>query len=266
MLAGCGDDDTASTSASSEEAPSTLSVTATDYGFGLDAVPDAGPTRIDLANTGGETHHVQLLRIGADGDAAAIADSIRSGDLSVLGQGTLVGGPGGTAPGSNTSTIVDLQPGSYVAFCEIPAADGTPHSQLGMVATFEVGGEAAGEAGGPSADATITITDAGYDLPEGFDGSGTLRVVNDSAGAAEAALFGLAPGATPDDVLAFLGGEAQGPPPFTIAGGVTSLAPGVEASTTVELPAGEYLVLSFTPDATGVPGFVRGLMATFTVA
>ena len=144
--------------------------------------------------------------------------------------------------------------------------------QEGVICSTEIGVnvvrtlEAAGEAGGPSADATITITDAGYDLPEGFDGSGTLRVVNDSAGDAEAALFGLAPGATPDDVLAFLGGEAQGPPPFTIAGGVTSLAPGVEASTTVELPAGEYLVLSFTPDATGVPGFVRGLMATFTVA
>jgi hypothetical protein len=42
------------------------------------------------------------------------------------------------SPGVPAWATLHLEPGSYVAVCFVPAADGTPHALKGMVTPFTV--------------------------------------------------------------------------------------------------------------------------------
>jgi hypothetical protein len=68
--------------------------------------------------------------------------------------------------------------------------------------------------------------------------------------------------------MAFLGGQAPpGPPPFSVAGGVTTLAPRSAALVDLDVAAGTYALLSFSPDmaAGGRPQFLTGLLTEVKV-
>ncbi|MCB0993903.1 MAG: hypothetical protein KDB21_02345 [Acidimicrobiales bacterium] len=287
LAAGCGDDDDAG-SASSENvaadgstssgdetsgARAELIVEAGDYVFELpDSVVEAGEVRLVVQNNGSEDHHLNIGRVASGADAATVAEAIGSGDLSVLAELELVGGPNGVASGESGAVTTELAAGSYVVFCEIPSVvDGVPHSQKGMVGTFVVS-EASdpapeGASAVGSAATTITIGADGYDVPAGWDGTGVVEVANAYPGPAEMAVFRLADGATVDDLMAFLAGEGPpGPPPFSLAGGVTALLPGRSAAVEFDLEPGVYVALSFLPDPEiGAPQAMSGLLTRFEI-
>lgn len=258
LLAACADD---------EATVSTFDVTADDFSFELSEVPSAGSVELVINNQGAEAHHIQMLRLDDGQDGAAVVAALEAGDVSGVEQGTFVGGPGAALPGVSQTALAELAAGSYVIFCEIQSPEsGEPHYAQGMVAAFDVedDGRAIADA---EPEAVLRITDGGYQLPEGFDGSGDLQVVNDSSHPAQAEIFRLQGGATPEDIVAFFTSPPSGPPPFITAGGVTSLDPGEEAVARLELESGDYAVLSFAPDpATGAPGFITGgLLSGLTI-
>jgi hypothetical protein len=117
---------------------------AVEYEF--DRLPDslpAGPAALSLTNDGQELHQVLLLRV-TDGSTATLDDL-----LALPGPGLaakvrpvadVVAGPGTT----NTS-LVQLDPGRYVAVCYVPVGskrgavgDGEPHHAEGMAAELTV--------------------------------------------------------------------------------------------------------------------------------
>ena len=98
-------------------------------------------------------------------------------------------------------------------------------------------------------------------------GTVTLDFTNSGSRLHMAAIAHLGDGHTAADIRAFLASPEgrQGPPPWLqLVGGVDELDPGHSASWTGELDAGDYAVLSFSPDAQGVPEVADGLLAPFT--
>lgn len=272
VTAACGGDDSTKQEASpAAQAPaSAVEIMATDYGFEAGpAKVAAGPVALTLANRGTENHHLTLLRVNDGTRVDDVLAGLRKGDLSVLARTSAVGGPNGVAPGAKVTVTADLSAGSYVMVCHIPSPqDSVSHAQKGMVGSFTVDGPTSAPAAAPAVSGTITIAKSGYQVPAGV-GSGSYRFVNELDQPAEAALVRLRPGATAKDVMAFLGGQAPpGPPPFSSAGGITTLAPRASAVTTLDLPKGSYALLSFAPDLAGGgrPQFLSGLLTELTVS
>jgi hypothetical protein len=59
----------------------------------------------------------------------------------------------------------------------------------------------------------------------------------------------------------------MGPPPFAMIAGVAPMSPGNTNYLMLDLQAGNYITLCFVPDmATGMPHFMMGMIAGFTVA
>ncbi|NYJ07379.1 hypothetical protein [Petropleomorpha daqingensis] len=91
-----------------------------------------------------------------------------------------------------------------------------------------------------------------------FDNTGTTLHM--------AAIGLLGDGHTAADLTSFLASpEASAPPPWlSLVGGVDELDPGHTGSWSGSLAAGDYVLLSFVPDAQGVPEVADGFLAPFT--
>lgn len=276
LLAACGDPDVgtdrtdvppateSTTTAAVPEPTPFVSFTVADHLVEPPAAPvRPGVVTLELINNGQDFHHLQVWRVD---DAATVAAAIEAGDLGALAGGRAVGGLGAIEGGGTVGTLAtELDAGEYVTFCVIHTPAGA-HNELGMVATFEVAGQP-NDVELPSADATLTITPYGFELPGDWDGVTPLRVVNANEFPADAEFLKLAPGATRDDFFAFIDGGI-GPPPFTVAGGVSGLGPSGASVVLDGLAPGNYLVASFQPDPTRemVPQFLTGYLAALTVA
>ena len=82
----------------------------------------------------------------------------------------------------------------------------------------------------------------------------------------ELALLRLAPGKPTEDFGAWTEGGMKGPPPAEPIGGVALLEKGARGTFTVELPAGEYGLICFVPDAKdGKPHLAHGMAKSLRV-
>lgn len=243
------------------EAP-VISIEGTDYGMAAEStVVEGGHAVVSFTNTGEDFHHLQFWKVD---DAEAAAASIRAGDLSVLAGATAVGGVGAIGPGATHRVASEVPEGEYVAFCLIETRAGA-HNELGMVTTLVVEGES--EAPRATADAELRITADGFDLPDGWDGTAELSVVNDHQFPADAEFLRLVDGATKADFLGFIDGSVPGPPPFTTEGGVAGLSPGRTSVVLDDIRPGNYLVASFEPNPTAdmAPQFLSGHLVELTI-
>lgn len=134
----------------------TLDVTAQNYSFeGIDDELDAGPTVVSLANEANEYHEVVLIRKN-DGVTMSAEELLALPEEEAMEMTTFVGAAFAAPEGGDGYTVVDLQPGSYVAVCFLPIGateaafqemqesgvepDGAPHFTNGMLTEFEVAG------------------------------------------------------------------------------------------------------------------------------
>jgi uncharacterized cupredoxin-like copper-binding protein len=125
-----------STAAAEPEAA--LTVTLRDFMFVMpDSLP-AGKTAIRVINEGPEPHEFNLLRL-ADGKTV---DDVTAYLAAPDGPPPFspVGGMNGLDVGAVGYIEFDLEPGTYVAICNIPSpkAEGHPHFALGMIKSFTV--------------------------------------------------------------------------------------------------------------------------------
>jgi hypothetical protein len=242
-----------------------VTVTAREFAFGAPATIPAGLTTVRLVNQGQEMHHVQLVRLDEGHTVAELMEMAKGGDEPMPAWVTFVGGPNVHAPGAHSESTMTLQAGEYALVCFIPSPDGVPHIAKGMVKPLTVV-PAANGAQAAAADVRMTLTDYAFDMAPGITaGRRTIQVVNTAAQPHEVALMRLAPGKTPQDLLAWIEAQ-QGPPPAMPLGGTSLLSQGETNQITADFTPGEYVLLCFVPDAKdGKPHVAHGMVRQFTV-
>ena len=116
--------------ASNAAAP--MTITLSDYDFGLSAPLVAGKQRVRVVNTAPQAHEVFLVKLGEGRTAADVVAWVEKMDGPPPGMP--FGGTTGIAPGGENIVSVDLAPGEYALLCFVPdAKDGRMHVAHGMM-------------------------------------------------------------------------------------------------------------------------------------
>src|SRR5207247_7154782 len=194
--------------------PSLITITATDYAFGVPDTIAAGLTTFRVVNQGKELHHANLVRLG---EGKTVAD-FQAGLAAAMKNHTppptwmgLAGGPNAVTLGDTGVATQMLEPGSYVFVCWIPSPDGVPHVMKGMMHPLLVTARAAPApvAAEPATDVTIKLTDYDFQLSQPLTaGKHVVGVENTGAQAHEIVIAALSPGKTLRDFIAWEeGGE-----------------------------------------------------------
>jgi hypothetical protein len=251
--------------------PRVVTITARDYAFDAPDTIPAGITTLRLLNNGPEMHHVFLFKLE---EGKTVADLMEA--LKVQGPPPrwlkLAGGPNAPAPGAESNATLRLAAGRYVITCVIPSKDGTPHMMKGMMRELIVApslvpaSTAAAEL--PKPDVTVTLTDYAFGASKPLvAGKQRILLRNAASQPHEAFIAQLAPGKTAQDLMAWLEGGEQGPPPAKPIGGITPVDNGGEIEIDVDLAPGTYAWFCFVPDAKdGKPHVAHGMVHEFTVA
>lgn len=269
LAAACKGDDAApsdSSAATPGLAPAIVTVAATDFAFEAPDTIAAGVTTFRLQNKGPDLHHIIVMHLDSGKTFQDLSAAMQAApNAPPPAWAVMVGGPNAPAPGDDFSATLDLAAGNYALLCVIPAADGVPHMMKGMVHPLTVVGPASATAR-PESDITITLDDYTFEFSTPVTaGPHVIRVRNAAAQPHEFLLAQLAPGKTAADLLAWLE-KRQGPPPGKPMGGVTPMIQGAENDIHVDLPAGEYALICFAPDARdGKPHFAHGMVTQFAV-
>lgn len=259
-------------SATAESAPSepqVVTIVAKDFAFEAPDTITAGMVTVKMVNQGPDLHHVQLLRLteGKTYDEFVAA-------LQQMKPGTKppswildVAGPNSPVPGGEQSLTQELQPGTYALVCFIDTPDKVPHFVKGMTKSLTVLPNNAPPAAAPVADVTVKMSDYAWEITPGLSaGKHVIRIENAAAQPHELFILQLAPGKTAEDVMKW-GETYQGPPPGTPMGGISGMSTGQVAYLPVDLPAGEYLLICFLPDAKdGQPHLAHGMMKQMTIS
>jgi hypothetical protein len=249
----------------STSAPTTVSVTATDFKLDLpDSIP-AGVVTMQLVNQGKEFHHAQLVRFEEGKTAADLAQAMKA-EGPPPSWLKFLGGPNGIAPGATANATMLLTPGHYAVLCFIPGPDGVPHVAKGMIRPFEVTGASAPEAGLPVASDTIRLVDYDFEASRPITaGSHTILVENGGPQEHEIVLIKLAPGKSVKD-FGDWAMTMKGPPPGVPIGGLAGMGKDARGVIMTEFSVGDYAYICFVPDGKdGKPHFVHGMVKQFTV-
>src|SRR3989475_7393207 len=162
--------------------PSLITITATDYAFGVPDTIPAGLTTFRLVNQGKELHHASLVRL-LDGKTvadfqAALAAAMKNHTPPPSWM-TFAGGPNAVTLGDTGVATETLEPGSYVFVCWIPSLDGVPHVMKGMMHPLVVSAAAAPATAEPTAGRTLKLTDYDFELSRPLTaGRHVVRVEN----------------------------------------------------------------------------------------
>lgn len=114
----------------------------------------------------------------------------------------------------------------------------------------------------------IVASDYAFRGPEGIPpGLTTIEIVNEGEDLHHVQLVKLAPGKTLADFSAELkAAPSKMPGWLRYAGGPNAVVPGARASATVNLEAGDYLLLCLIPTETGAPHFALGMVKSLHVS
>lgn len=251
-----------------EQALPEIEMDAADYSYTAPAKVDAGWVRVTLTNSGMEPHHVQFLRLNDGVTAAQFEEALSRAVGPALAMTSEVGGVGAVYPGGTASAVINLPAGEYVILCFIPSpSDGIGHHAKGMIKslTVKAGDTIAAE---PKSDLSIRLKDYSFEMPTSLAaGKLTVKVTNDGPESHEFNVMKLEEGKTAQDVLAFLNGEAGGPPPFAPVGGMNGLSVGFTGYAELELAPGAYVAICniHSPIVEGHSHFMLGMIKEFTV-
>lgn len=245
-----------------------IKVNAADYSYIAPLNVRAGWTRVILTNTGAEPHHVQFLRLNDGVTAEQFEEALKQGEGPAMALVKQIGGVGAVHPGGTASAVLNLTAGEYVILCLIPSpSDGMAHHAKGMIRRMTVN-DADGHGMEPAAGLTVKLQDFAFDMPATLaTGPLTIKVTNDGPEAHEFNILKLEEGKTAADVMAFLGGQAGGPPPFAPVGGANGIDAGGVEYAELNFKPGSYVAICNipSPKAEGHPHFTLGMIKEFTV-
>ncbi len=232
--------------------PNHVIVTAQDFSF---TAPDSVPSGLEmfhLVNRGPSIHHLQIVEL-LDGKTVADLMAAMKNPGPPPAWVRWVGGPNAVAPtGTDTSVAwVTLGAGNYALMCLVPDTAGVPHFAHGMVRALTVTHSDLTPAAEPTADVVIHLKDYQFDITGHLTaGAHTIRVVNDGPQMHEMLIAQLAPHKKAVDLVNWVErAKMRGVPPGRPMGGATALGPGAAEVIAVTLPAGNYGLFCFLPDA-----------------
>ncbi len=250
VLVGCGDDgeEAVTTSAPASDTtaapvePFAFAVTSIDFGYELaTAEVPAGPVLVTQTNEGAEAHQVTFLQLEDGQTPDALTELIATETDAALAPDVWFGGPNAVPGGESNTALVDLVPGEYVAYCFLPG-----HAEQGMVEPFTVTGEAPAPTTEVEPDSTVTLRDFGFEVPDGWDGQGTVAVVNEGPQPHELTINNL---------------------DGTAAGGLTAIASGSSGLIDLDLAPGDYQLVCFVADPeTGQLHIQLGMQQDLTIS
>jgi hypothetical protein len=108
-----------------------------DFSFDIPDTLPAGSSTFTVVNAGPQPHELNILKLAPGASLSEI--QAWQPDSGTPPPFEAVGGMNGLSVGETHYMTVDLQPGTYVAICNIPdPGSGIPHSRLGMVRQFTV--------------------------------------------------------------------------------------------------------------------------------
>lgn len=244
-----------------------FTVTAQEYGFTVEGTPKTGPASLQITNAGKELHHAIVGWLDEGKTLEDVKTEVLKEDSSEPPawfhddpiDSNLIS-PGRT----QTLSFPLTQAATYVLLCFMPAPDGKPHVEKGMVATFEV--EEAGTAKAPKADAVVSMSEYKFSTPEVKAGVRTLEFKNAGKENHDFAVVKFAEGKKPGDVDAWFQGGLKGPAPATFYGGSHDFEAGKSVFFTAELDPGTYtLFCGVQTDDGKNHGDDLGMTTTFEV-
>lgn len=254
ILAGCGGT-TESTGNESKPADelAAVRVAAREYAF---VMPDrivGGVVSMEFVNAGNELHEFALGRLAPGLTLEDVRQDLIDGADVPDKRLEDIGGVNFLTAGERVTVTRKLREGTYVLSCYIPAPDGRPHIQLGMIRSFTIAGDSGKDL--PKPDAVISARAARFDVPVLHAGRQTIELRNAAQGDRGFVLMALEPGKTPRDADAWFETDGTGPAPVTFPGGMQSIPPGTSVFEELRLEAGTtYYLLEDE----------HGLRATFT--
>lgn len=244
-----------------------VTVVAREYAFKMPASIPAGLTTFLLKDEGKENHHLMVVKLDKGRTMADVMAVFAKPGGPPPTWMQPVGGPNTPGPGGASNLTLILAPGRYVAFCVIPAPDGTLHVMHGMITPFTVTPDKAAPAALPAADMTITMRDYAFVLSRPITaGRHVIEVINAGAQPHELTITRYPPGQGNRDLEAWAYHPQGRPAPGYGMGGITDIAPGEHVVIEVDFKPGRYGFICFTPDMKdGKPHFMHGMQKEFVV-
>lgn len=268
--------------------PGVLLVRADDYEFRAPSTFPSGWVRLRFENQGEEDHFFLLWRLpegrtfdeydaevaepfqehytryrAGEVDQAAFFEQLTAAIPEWFYEAVPMGGPGFTAPGRTSETMIYLEPGeNYVLECYVRSMieDHRFHGSEGMLRPLIVTAEASGLEP-PEADAEITISNSGLAVTGDLSaGSHVVRVrveeVPDGLVRHNVHLVRLEADQTAAEVAPWLNWvDAMVPPaPAEFLGGASQTVAGRESYLMVDLEPGRYAWIS---EMHGIEGFIH---------
>jgi len=250
--------------------PHHVIVTAQDYSFTAPDSVAAGLEMFHLVNTGPSLHHLQIVALDSGKTASDLMAAMKNPGPPPAWV-RFVGGPNAVAPGGADTAIayLTLAAGNYALICLVPDSAGVPHFARGMVRALTVTPSDETPASAPAADVTIHLKDYEFDVTGNLTpGAHTVRIVNDGPQAHEMLIAQMAPKKKAADLVNWVEtGKMRGMPPAKPFGGATALGPGASEVVMVNLPAGNYGLFCFLPDAKdGKDHVIHGMVKDLKVS
>ena len=247
--------------------PNVVIVAAHDFALSMPASIPAGVTTFRLLNKGKQIHHMSIFRLD---DGKTAAEGLKA--LMVAGQGPRpawlhpVGGPQAAMPRAEANATVVLEPGNYLAFCEVPGPDPAPHFAKGMAKAFTVTGPARPDTL-PTADVQLSLTDYDFIFAKPLSrGRHTVAVTNSAAQGHMVVLVRFPRGKGIKEFLDWSMDPKGKLAPGRAMGGVAEIGPGQTASFTENFTPGHYGMICFTADSRdGKPHFLHGMQKEFDI-
>lgn len=260
-LVGCGRADRTAESSTTNAGSSVVEVRALDFALQAPDTVPAGLVTFRMSADGRAFHHVEIVRFDSGHTLTEYAAAVEASGGAPPAWAHWLGGVNGADPGGTAETAVPLTPGSYGLVCMIPGPDGRPHLAMGMMRPLVVTGSAA-PIPLPNTDLQVTMLGPDF-LLNGIVTADvrTILVANVNGFPREALLLRLAEGKTADDLVQWLRGGMQGPPPATRAGGTAPLHRDRWNVMHVSLTPGRYVFADFVPNrADGMPNALHGMV------
>ena len=265
----------ASLAACKKEAPAapssqTVVISATDYAFTMPDTIQSGVVHFKLVNAGPSMHHAAIAHITQGRTWDSLMAALHGPPGPPPAWMEFVGSPNVTAPtGLDTVEVVDnLQPGLYAVLCVIPDSAGVPHFAHGMMKQLTVVAATGPGEAEPTADLQVTLSDFDFTFDKPVSaGRHVIKITNAAQQAHEMVIVRLDSGATAPGFVSWVHAGMKGRPPVTPRGGVVGLAPGGSTYLVVNLPAGNYGLVCFIPDAhDGKEHTEHGMVKQITVS
>lgn len=246
-----------------------ITIDAADYSYTAPEAISGGWVRVILTNSGAEPHHVQFLRLNDGVTVQQFEEALKQGEGPALAMTKQVGGVGAIHPGGAAQAVINLPAGEYVILCFVPSpSDHVAHLAKGMIKNLKVEAASDNPTSEPTASLTVNLKDFMFEMPESLPaGEIVVKVVNDGPEPHEFNILRLEDGKTVEDVMKFLSGEAEGPPPFAPVGGMNGLDKGQFGYAELNLTPGTYVAICNipSPNAEGHPHFTLGMIKEFSV-